>query len=126
MVLDKDFREFIESLNAHDVRYLIVGGHAVGLHGYPRYTKDLDGWVDPSLDNAGRLMEALKAFGLVISGLTANDFTAGDDVIQLGFPPNRIDILTGCSGVEFDACFQSRLSIDLDGLPVNIINLDDL
>ncbi len=85
MVLNKDFREFIESLNTNNVQYLIVGGYAVGLHGYPRYTKDLDVWLLASADNATHILNALSEFGLEGIGLTKEDFLKTDEFIQTGF-----------------------------------------
>ncbi|TSA29551.1 MAG: hypothetical protein D4R67_01850 [Bacteroidetes bacterium] len=126
MVLNKDFREFIESLNTNNVQYLIVGGYAVGLHGYPRYTKDLDVWLLASADNADRIMKALSAFGLADLGLIKEDFLKTDEFIQIGYPPNRIDLVLSCDGVDFTTCYQSRLIVEVDGLKINFIDLENL
>ena len=126
MVLDRDFREFIALLNEHEVRYLVVGGHAVTFHGYPRYTKDLDVWVDVDESNAAKLMSALETFGFGSVGLQVSDFLGTDQLIQLGYPPQRIDILTGCKGVEFDHSFESKYVVEIEGLPINIIGLENL
>jgi hypothetical protein len=88
MVLNRDFKEFIGLLNANDVKYLIVGGYAVGFHGYPRYTKDLDIWLLVSEENAENLMIALKQFGFGSVGLHKEDFLKPDEFVQLGYPPN--------------------------------------
>jgi hypothetical protein len=125
-VLSQDFREFIQSLNAHDVRYLIIGGYAVALHGHPRYTKDLDVWVDSSEENATRLVAALKEFGFTSLELKPDDFMESGQVIQLGFPPNRIDLVTSADGVEFAECYATRVTVDLDDVPVQFISLDGL
>lgn len=125
-MLNQDFREFIQSLNDNGVRYLIVGGYAVALHGHPRYTKDIDVWIEMSAENAARMVAALEQFGFGSLGLTANDFLLPDQVTQLGQPPNRIDLLVKASGVEFEACYDSRITIELDGMPVSIISLEDL
>ncbi|MFH1295747.1 MAG: DUF6036 family nucleotidyltransferase [Bacteroidota bacterium] len=126
MVLNKDFREFIGSLNTNDVQYLIVGGYAVGLHGYPRYTKDLDVWLLSSDENADQIMKALSAFGMDGIGLKKEDFLKTDEFIQIGYPPNRIDLVLSCDGVDFTTCYQSRLVVEVDGLIINFIDLENL
>jgi hypothetical protein len=125
-VLNQDFKEFIQSLNDNAVRYLLVGGYAVALHGYPRYTKDLDIWVESTADNATRIIKALKLFGFGSLDLKESDFTTPDQVVQLGYPPSRIDILTSLSGVEFAECYSSRVTEDIDGVPVSFIGLENL
>lgn len=112
MRLDPDFREFVESFNDHDVRYLVVGGYALAAHGLPRATGDFDAWVWVGGDNAQRVVEALTAFGFGSLGLAITDFDRADSVIELGYPPYRIDILTSIDGVEFDDAWSRRLSID--------------
>ena len=87
MVLSPDFEEFVALLNDHEVRYLVVGGYAVAFHGHPRYTKDLDVWIDRDLTNAERLLLALTDFGFGSVGLTTEDFLKPDQVVQLGYPP---------------------------------------
>lgn len=123
MVLNKDFRDFIELLNANGVEYLIVGGYAVGFHGYPRYTKDLDVWILVSHENANRVMESLSQFGFGDVGLKNEDFLKLDEFVQLGFPPNRIDIVTSCDGVEFKTCYLSKVQIEIEGLKIDFIDL---
>lgn len=122
MKLDKDSREFIESLNSAGVRYLIVGAHAVGFHGHPRMTGDMDFFVEPSTENARRVQAALDQFGFASVGLTAADLDQPDTVVQLGVPPHRIDLITGISGVGFDEAWASRVEAELDGLPVHLIS----
>lgn len=126
MVLNKDFREFIGLLNANKVRYLIVGGYAVGFHGYPRYTKDLDIWLLISEENAENVIVALDLFGFGSVGLCKEDFLKPDEFVQLGYPPNRIDMVMSCDGVEFEECYDSRIQVDDDGLLLNFIDLDNL
>jgi hypothetical protein len=126
MVLNKDFKEFIELLNANNVKYLIVGGYAVGFHGYPRYTKDLDIWILVSHENADNLLLALKQFGFGSVGLQKEDFLKPDNFVQLGNTPNRIDIVTSCDGVEFETCYQTRKQIIVDDLSINFIDLKNL
>ena len=117
MTLNPDFLEFIESLNANDVRYLIVGGYAVAYHGYMRTTKDIDIWLEMTPENAARVVEAIEQFGLASFGLQASDFSEPDQIVQLGYPPRRIDILTTISGVNFDECYAARVETILDGVP---------
>lgn len=94
MILNKDFREFIELLNSNDVRYLIVGGYALALHGHPRYTKDIDVWVWISEQNARNIVKSLQQFGFSNPNLTEQDFLTPGIIVQPGYPPHRIDILT--------------------------------
>jgi hypothetical protein len=127
MRLDRDFREFIECCVAHEVRFLIVGGYAVAAHGHPRFTKDIDVWLWTDQRNAERLIAALDDFGFGSLGLTATDFTEPEVVIQLGYPPKRIDHLTSIDGVNFDACYPDRLVVDIeDGFSVPFIDRTNL
>ena len=126
MQLDPDFKEFVELFVANDVRFLIVGGYAVAAHGLPRYTGDLDAWVWVSSGNASRIIRSLEAFGFAGLGLTEDDFSQPDRVVQLGYPPYRIDILTSIEGVEFDEAWSRRVVLDLDGVLVPFIGRDDL
>jgi len=128
MQLDPDFREFIECCIASEVEFLIVGGYAVAAYGHPRYTKDLDVWVLIDGTNADRLVDALGRFGFGSLGLTAADFSEPDTVVQLGYPPKRIDILMSIDGVDFADCRMRRTEMDVDGMtsPVPFISLDDL
>ena len=125
-MFNQDFKEFIESLNISQVRYLVVGGYAVALHGHPRYTKDLDIWIDRTTENAARTIKALEIFGFSSLDLQAADFLEADQIIQLGYPPNRIDLLTSVPGVDFTACFESKVQITVEGTPVNFIDLESL
>lgn len=102
-MLNQGFKEFVQSLNANHVRYLVVGGYAVALHGHPRYTKDIDIWIEMGEDNAGRIVQALRDFGFGSLGLQADDFLKPDQIIQLGYPPARINLLTTLVGVDFEA-----------------------
>jgi hypothetical protein len=124
--LGKDFRDLLELLNRHQVRYLVVGGFAVAVHGTPRYTKDLDIWVEVSAENAGRIIAALDEFGFASLGLRAEDFLDPDVVIQLGYEPNRIDFLTKLTGVEFAEAYPARTSITLGELEVPLIDRTSL
>ena len=121
MPLSKDLREFIECLNSNRVEYLVVGALAVSWHGYPRYSADVDFLVRPSRANAELLLSAIRQFGFGSLDISINDLTAPGKVIQLGYEPNRIDLMTSVTGVGFDEAWQTRASGDLDGVPVNFI-----
>lgn len=126
MRLDRDFSEFIALLCDHDVRFLVVGGYAVAAHGHPRYTGDLDVWVLADPDNSARLLRALDDFGFGSVGLTTADFLTLDQVVQLGYPPLWIDLLTSVDGVSFDECYPRRIEFRVDDVTVPFIGLDDL
>jgi hypothetical protein len=126
MVLNKDFREFIELLNVHNIKYLVVGGYAVTVHGYPRYTNDIDIWLWIDKTNAESLIQVLKDFGFGSLDITPADFLNPNKVIQLGYPPNRIDLLTSISGVKFEDCFPKRISIEIEGTKINFIDIENL
>ncbi len=125
-MFSQDFKEFIESLNANKVRYLIVGGYAVAFHGHPRYTKDLDVWVDRTPKNAEQILKAMTQFGFGSLGLTKGDLLKPDQIIQIGLPPNRIELFTTLPGVNFNRCFPARARTKIDGVLVNFIDLDNL
>lgn len=125
-MLNQDFKEFIKSLNDSHVRYLIIGGYAVALHGYPRYTKDIDVWIEMSPENAANMLQALEQFGFGSLGLQAADFLVPNQIIQLGYPPNRIDLITTPPGVSFESCYASRIEVMIDDVMVNFIDLDNL
>jgi len=121
MPFPEDWRAFIESLNSNAVEYMVVGAVALAHHGLPRYTGDLDVLVRNSRENAERLEAALEGFGLGGLGLKADDFVGSYQVVQLGVPPNRIDILTSITGVSFDEAWAGRVAAELGGVRVNFI-----
>ncbi|NJL91418.1 MAG: hypothetical protein HC916_17750 [Coleofasciculaceae cyanobacterium SM2_1_6] len=125
-MLNQDFKEFIQSLNDNQVRYLIIGGYAVAFHGYPRYTKDIDIWIEISLDNAENIVKALEQFGFGSLELKPNDFLITDQVVQLGYPPNRIDLITSPDGVDFEECYKSKIEVIVDDINLNFIDLENL
>jgi hypothetical protein len=124
--LQQDLREFVELLSSSGVEFIVVGGHAVAFHGYPRFTGDIDFWVRSTPENAERVIAALRAFGFGDVGLSVGDFTRHGSVVQLGRPPNRIDLLTSLSGVDFEEAWESKIAAALDGLPVFFLSLDIL
>ena len=124
-MLNQDFKEFAELLVSNRVEYLIVGGYALAAYGHPRYTGDLDFWVGTDVANAQRVMRALEAFGFGTLGIGLSDLTGKNSVIQLGYPPRRIDLLTSIDGVEFAPCYERRMVVPVDGLNLNFIALED-
>lgn len=126
MPLGKDLQEFVELCLQRGVRFLVVGGYAVVAHGHPRLTKDLDIWVWVESENATRVAEVLDEFGFGSVGLSAEDFAVEGPGVQLGRPPNRIDILTSIDGVDFESCWERREEFPVGPLTVPFIGLDDL
>jgi hypothetical protein len=126
MMLNQDFKEFIQSLNANGVRYLVVGGYAVAVHGHPRYTKDMAVWIARDEENAARMVRALEDFGFGSLGLREVDFLEPDQIIQLGYPPVRIDVLTTLVGVDFEECFPTKLEVPVDDVVAYFIDIENL
>ncbi len=126
MKLHKDLHEFVELLNSAGVRYVVVGGHAVAFHGYPRYTGDIHFLIESSEDNAARVEKVLRDFGFGQTGFQTKDFLEPESIVQLGLPPNRIDLLTSISGVTFSEAWANRVPGLLDGVPVSFLGREDL
>lgn len=126
MDIGPDFKEFIELLNKHRVEYLVVGGYAVAMYGYPRYTGDIDFWVNPTPENSKKIISALIDFGFAGLDISENDFNVEDKIVQLGFPPNRIDIITGVTGLRFDECYLTKKTVTIEGMDVFFISLFNL
>jgi hypothetical protein len=124
--LQADLRELVGLLLSRGVEFVVVGGHAVAFHGFPRLTEDVDLLVRPTLENGQRIVDALSAFGFGSLGLTADAFTARERVIQLGRAPNRLDLLTGIPGVDFEQAWSARVDADFDGLKLFVIGRDAL
>ena len=124
----KDQKELLERFNAHGVKYLVVGGHAVGIHAEPRGTKDLDIFIKADPENSAAVFRALTEFGAPIAGMTAEDFNdKPTSVFQMGVPPSRIDILQGIEGVNFDEAWPERVDEILAGqVLAHVISRDDL
>lgn len=124
--LAKDFREFLQSLNDHGVECLVIGGHAVAFHGYPRATAHLDVWIGVYPDNAARPVNALREFGFDLPELNVDLFLRPDRIVRMGVPPNRIEIQTGIDGVNFADCRPRGIASEVDGLRIPFIGLEDL
>ena len=126
--MNDDYRDLLAALVAEQTRFLVVGAHALAVHGYPRATVDIDIWVEPTAENAERVWRALAAFGAPLADLDIDrqDFTRPDVVAQLGLPPNRIDILTGVSGLTFEQAWNGRVEAPVEGVTVPVLGLEDL
>lgn len=124
MEVQKDFRELLELFNAHKVGYLIVGGYALAFHGVPRYTGDIDIFVKPDTENALRILKALDEFGFGSLDLKEEDFRSPNKVVQLGYPPVRIDIITSISGISWDEAYEERDKGKYGDVPVYYIGLN--
>lgn len=124
--LPQDFKEFLKLLKANDVRYLLVGGYAVGVYGYPRPTGDIDIWVSNSAENAERAVEALRQFGFDSPELSPSLLMLEKSIIRMGVPPFKIEVITHIDGVKFDECYPRRSKFEIDGCPVSVIGRDDL
>jgi hypothetical protein len=123
---EKDYEEFLELLNTHDVRYCIIGAFALAFHARPRYTKDMDILIEATTDNAKRLLVALGEFGFGSLGLTGEDFSTKGNIIQLGYEPVRIDILTSIEGLEFADIWKNRIQGPYGKQTVNYIDFQNL
>jgi len=124
MEVQKDFREFLALLNAHKVDFIIVGGYALAYHGAPRYTGDIDVFIKPDHANAKRIINVLKDFGFSPLELSIEDFQKKDNVVQLGLPPVRIDIITSISGVSWEQAEVSKELGEYGDVPVFYIGKD--
>ena len=126
MKISSDYRDLLSIFNAAGVRYLIVGGYAVMVHTEPRYTKDLDIWVDTSGDNASVLFQALAQFGAPLKALHPADFMEPEVFYQIGMEPVRVDIMTSVAGLKFDEAWKRKVTVDFDGEPAAVLSREDL
>ena len=126
MKTEKDYEDFLELLNKHDVRYCIIGAFALAFHACPRYTKDIDVLIDATIDNAKRLLVALDEFGFGPLNLTVEDFSTTGNIIQLGYEPVRIDIITSIEGLDFTDIWENRVHGPYGRQTVNYIDRDNL
>jgi hypothetical protein len=126
MDIQPDFKDLIALLNQYEVIYLVVGGFAVAHHGYPRFTGDIDFWVKTDPENSDRVVKALREFGFAGPDISSEDFLRPNHVVQLGYPPNRIDLLTGVTGLDFDECWQSRDTIEFEDVTIHFLSLEHL
>ncbi|RKU11986.1 hypothetical protein C6501_11815 [Candidatus Poribacteria bacterium] len=121
-----DFKEFLKLLNSHQIKYLLIGGYAVNYHGYPRTTADMDIWVAIQQKNAEKLVDVLREFGFESAHLTIDLFMKEKQIVRMGIPPVRIELLTTISGVNFEECYSDRIIDVIDDIEVQIISLEHL
>ena len=122
--LPPDFKEFLKLLNANKVDYLVIGGYAVNYHGYSRATVDIDVWVAVNLENSERLARAVRQFGF--PSADASTFLEPERIVRMGVAPLRIEILNSISGVDFEECYPRGIDSTIDGVPIRLMNLEDL
>ncbi len=125
-MLNENFKDILSMLSEAGAEYLLVGGYALAAHGCPRATGDIDIWVRPSQDNAARVWETLQRFQAPLAKVSQADFHTPDVVYQMGMPPQRIDLLTSISGVDFDEAWTDKLVVEIDGLSIPVIGLKHL
>ena len=127
MEIYPDFREFLQLLNEESIEYLVGGGYAVTFHGYPRYTGDIDIWINPTEENASRMMVVLERFGAGSVGIEKEDFLDSKfGVLKMGNEPIRIDMMMEMKGLEFEDAYTQRVVENIDGLEINFLSLGDL
>jgi len=124
--LPADFKDFLRLLNEHEVRYLLIGGYAVGYYGYPRATHDMDIWIGVDRQNAANMVAVMTGFGFAEGAVTLEMFLMRDNIVRIGAPPLRIEVLMSISGVDFGDCYEKAVVDDIDGVPVKIIHLENL
>ena len=125
-ILPPDFRDFLKLLNSRKIKYLLIGGYAVGYYGYPRATADMDIWIAISKENAKKITGAIRDFGMKTPDLTESIFLKPGKIIRMGYPPIRIEVLTEISGVNFEQCYTRCKETKIDGIKVKIISFKDL
>jgi predicted nucleotidyltransferase len=124
--LPQDFKEFLKLLEANKVDYLLVGGYAVGYHGYPRPTGDIDFWISNDKENAERIVLVLREFGFASDELSASLFTQEKSIVRMGIAPFKLEVITHIDGVKFADCYARQIETFIDGSKVKVIGIDDL
>lgn len=124
--LPRDFKDFLNLLNSHGVEFLLVGGYAVAIHGYPRYTGDIDIWIEVSPENAQKIVAVLKEFGFDLPELSAEQFLDANRMTRLGREPVKIEILNSISGVDFHEASLHAIQTEIGGVEIPVISLNDL
>lgn len=125
-MFSQDFKEFIELLNVNKVEYLIVGGYAVGIHGYPRYTGDIDIWINPDSNNIKKMSKVFEDFGFVSNPEIEENLKNPENIFRIGNPPYRIDIMTDIDGVNFKECYPNKIEKEIDSTLMIFIGYKDL
>jgi predicted nucleotidyltransferase len=126
MKLTEDFKDFLKLLNEHQVKYLLIGGLAVAVHGYPRATGDMDIWIANDVNNAERITEVVRKFGFNLPQVQPDLFLKTDKIIRMGVPPVRIELFLSVTGLNFEECYQNRIIKNIDGIEVKVIDLSNL
>lgn len=126
MKIPRDFKEFLKLLNENSVKYLLIGGYAVGYYGYPRPTGDMDIWIRIDEENAAKTVKTLNDFGFSSPELTKEIFLKEKQIVRMGIAPFKLEVSNFIDGVEFDVCFAEKEIVDLDGIKVNLISLQHL
>ena len=126
ITLPPDFKDFLRLLNDHEVEYLLVGGYAVALHGYVRYTADMDIWVMTSPENAAKVVQVLQDFGIPKADELQPIFLLEKRVLGMGMPPYKIEVVTTIDGVSFEECYANRVSVEIEGVNIPYLSLSDL
>ena len=125
-MLNEDYKDILSALCEEQAKFVLVGAYALAAHGFPRATMDIDIWVMPSPDNAESVLRAITRFGAPLHDLTKEDLEKDTTVFQIGVAPRRIDIITGASGLNFEEAFSRSISVEIDGLHLNVLSIDDL
>ena len=125
-LVNQDFKDLFKTFKEHKIKYLVVGAYAVIYYAEPRYTKDLDIWIEPAMENARRVWKALAAFGAPLKGVSLEDFCNRELIYQIGIAPNRIDIMMNIPGLEFSSAWARKVTSSYGGEPINIVHIDDL
>ena len=125
-MLNSDYKDMLQVLLDNNVKFLLVGAYAMGAHGYPRATGDMDIWIEPTNENSVKVYRSMKAFGAPLHEIDEKTFAKPDIVFQIGVAPRRIDIITAISGVGFDDAYQQRQILEMEGLSIPILSLSDL
>lgn len=125
-MLNSDYKDMLQALLDHGVKFLLVGAYAMGAHGYPRATGDIDIWVEPSSENSVRVYHSMAAFGAPLHEIDETTFAAPNVVFQIGIAPRRVDIITTISGVRFDEAYQHHQVVEIEDLSIPILSLGDI
>lgn len=125
-MLNEDYKEMLQLLLEEQVKFIVVGAYAVGAHGYPRATGDIDIWVEPDAENAKKVLSALTRFGAPLSNVCEKDFEKEGTIFQIGVAPRRIDLITVIDGVDFHTAYERKEFVIIDGLHVPVLSFEDL
>ena len=125
-MLNKDYKEMLQILLNNKVRFLVVGAYAMGVHGYPRATGDIDIWVEASSENSEKIYQSLSEFGAPLSEVTKTTFCEEGIVFQIGVAPRRIDIITKIDGVDFNKAYSDKQKIEIEGIKIPFLSKEDL